>query len=405
MKKPKVVVLGAGYGGIMTTIHLQKQLGVNEAEITLINKNDYHYETTWLHEVSAGTLHHDRARVSVTDLINKNKVTFMKDTVTDINIEQKKVILKNNQEIEYDYLVIALGYESETFGIKGLKEHAFSISNINTARQIREHLDYTFATYNNLEEKPEGMMTIIVGGAGFTGIEFVAEIANRVPKLCKEFDIPRDTVRIICVEAAPTALPGFDPQLIEYAVTQLERKGVEFKIGTMIKECTPEGIIVSKDDQTEEIKSKTVVWAAGVRGSHIIEKTGIENNRCRVKVDPDLRAPGAEGVFIVGDCSLVINDETDKPYPPTAQVAMQQGPVAAKNITTLIKGGTDLQTFKPDLKGTVCSLGHDDAIGVVFGRKLFGTSASAMKKVVDNRALFLEGGPGLLLKKGKFNFF
>jgi NADH dehydrogenase len=194
-------------------------------------------------------------------------------------------------------------------------------------------------------------------------------------------------------------------QLIEYAVTQLERKGVEFKIGTMIKECTPEGIIVSKDDQTEEIKSKTVVWAAGVRGSHIIEKTGIENNRCRVKVDPDLRAPGAEGVFIVGDCSLVINDETDKPYPPTAQVAMQQGPVAAKNITTLIKGGTDLQTFKPDLKGTVCSLGHDDAIGVVFGRKLFGTSASAMKKVVDNRALFLEGGPGLLLKKGKFNFF
>jgi NADH:ubiquinone reductase (H+-translocating) len=405
MKKPKVVVLGAGYGGIMTTIHLQKQLGVNEAEITLINKNDYHYETTWLHEVSAGTLHHDRARVSVTDLINKNKVTFMKDTVTDINIEQKKVILKNNQEIEYDYLVIALGYESETFGIKGLKEHAFSISNINTARQIREHLDYTFATYNNLEEKPEGMMTIIVGGAGFTGIEFVAEIANRVPKLCKEFDIPRDTVRIICVEAAPTALPGFDPQLIEYAVTQLERKGVEFKIGTMIKECTPEGIIVSKDDQTEEIKSKTVVWAAGVRGSHIIEKTGIENNRCRVKVGPDLRAPGAEGVFIVGDCSLVINDETDKPYPPTAQVAMQQGPVAAKNITTLIKGGTELQTFKPDLKGTVCSLGHDDAIGVVFGRKLFGTSASAMKKVVDNRALFLEGGPGLLLKKGKFNFF
>ncbi|MED3724798.1 NAD(P)/FAD-dependent oxidoreductase [Priestia filamentosa] len=405
MKKPKVVVLGAGYGGIMTTIHLQKQLGVNEAEITLINKNDYHYETTWLHEVSAGTLHHDRARVSVTDLINKNKVTFMKNTVTDINIEQKKVILKNNQEIEYDYLVIALGYESETFGIKGLKEHAFSISNINTARQIREHLDYTFATYNNLEERPEGMMTIIVGGAGFTGIEFVAEIANRVPKLCKEFDIPRDTVRIICVEAAPTALPGFDPQLIEYAVTQLERKGVEFKIGTMIKECTPEGIIVSKDDQTEEIKSQTVVWAAGVRGSHIIEKTGIENNRCRVKVGPDLRAPGAEGVFIVGDCSLVINDETDKPYPPTAQVAMQQGPVAAKNITTLIKGGTDLQSFKPDLKGTVCSLGHDDAIGVVFGRKLFGTSASAMKKVVDNRALFLEGGPGLLLKKGKFNFF
>ena len=100
----------------------------------------------------------------------------------------------------------------------------------------------------------------------------MGELANRVPQLCKEFDIPREKVRVICVEAAPTALPGFDPELVEYAVTQLERKGIEFKIGTAIKECTEEGIIVSKDDQVEEIKSATVVWAAGVRGSHLIEK-------------------------------------------------------------------------------------------------------------------------------------
>ncbi|KSU87369.1 NAD(P)/FAD-dependent oxidoreductase [Priestia flexa] len=404
MKKPKIVVLGAGYGGIMTTVHLQKKLGTNDAEITLVNKNDYHYETTWLHEVSAGTLHHDRSRFPVKSLINTGKVNFVKDTVMDINTAEKRVILENS-ELEYDYLVVGLGYESETFGIKGLKEYAFSIANINAARQIREHIDYVFATYNNEPVKRDELLTIVVGGAGFTGIEFVGELANRVPQLCKEFDIPREKVRIICVEAAPTALPGFDPELVEYAVTQLERKGVEFKIGTAIKECTEEGILVEKDDQVEEIKSATVVWAAGVRGSHIIEKAGFENNRCRVKVSNSLLAPGHEDVFIVGDCSFMINPENDRPYPPTAQVAMQQGETCAENIARLIRGEKELKEFKADLKGTVCSLGHDDAIGVVYGRKLFGSSASFMKKVVDNRSLFLQGGVGLVLKKGKFNFF
>ncbi|TYR78707.1 NAD(P)/FAD-dependent oxidoreductase [Priestia megaterium] len=404
MKKPKIVILGAGYGGIVTTVNLQKKLGVNDAEITLVNKNDYHYETTWLHEVSAGTLHHDRSRFPVKNLINNNKVKFVKDTVTDIKTDEKRVVLENG-ELDYDYLVVALGYESETFGIKGLKEYAFSIANINAARQIREHIDYVFATYNNEPVKRDELLTIVVGGAGFTGIEFVGELANRVPQLCKEFDIPREKVRVICVEAAPTALPGFDPELVEYAVTQLERKGVEFKLGTAIKECTEEGILVAKDDQVEEIKSATVVWAAGVRGSHLIEKAGFENMRGRVKVSNSLLAPGHDDVFIVGDCSLMINPETERPYPPTAQIAMQQGVTCAENLALLVRGQKELKEFKPDLKGTVCSLGHDDAIGVVYGRKLFGSSASFMKKVVDNRALFLEGGAGLVMKKGKFNFF
>ena len=404
LKKPNVVILGAGYGGLMTTVRLQKLIGVNEANITLVNKNDYHYETTWLHEASAGTLHHDRVRYPITDVIDRNKVQFVQDTVVKIVPQEQRVILENG-ELSYDYLVVALGFESETFGIKGLKEYAFSIANINAARQIREHIEYQFATYNNEVEKRDERLTIVVGGAGFTGIEFLGELANRVPELCREYDIDPKKVRIICVEAAPTALPGFDPELVEYAVGLLERKGVEFKIGTAIKECTPEGIIVAKGDETEEIKAGTVVWAAGVRGSYVIDESGFEAMRGRVKVDPFLRAPGYDNVFIVGDCSLIINEETNRPYPPTAQIAMQQGEVCAKNIAVLIREQGELQPFKPDIKGTVCSLGHDDAIGVVFGKKMWGTKASFMKKMVDNRALYLIGGPSLVMKKGKFNFF
>ncbi|MGD6817329.1 NAD(P)/FAD-dependent oxidoreductase [Metabacillus sp. 84] len=403
MRKPKVVVLGAGYGGLITVTRLQKLVGVNDADITLVNKNDYHYETTWLHEASAGTLHHDKCRYQIKDVIS-SRVDFVQDTVTSINPEAKKIVLEKG-ELEYDYLVVSLGSQPETFGIQGLKEYAFGITNINAARQLREHIELQFATYHSEEVKQDDRLTIVVGGAGFTGIEFLGELSNRVPKLCSEYDIDPKKVRIICVEAAPTALPGFDPELVEYAVSHLERKGVEFKIGTAIKECTEDGIVVAKDDHMEEIKAGTVVWAAGVRGNSVVEEAGFENMRGRVKVNPDLRAPGHNDVFIIGDCSLIINEEINRPYPPTAQIAMQQGETCAKNLSVLIKGQGEMEGFKPDIKGTVASLGEDDAVGTVFGKKLVGTKASFMKKMIDNRALFMVGGPGMVMKKGKFKFF
>jgi NADH dehydrogenase len=405
LRKPKIVIVGAGYGGLMTTVRLQKLIGVNEADIVLINKNDYHYETTWLHEASAGTLHHDRVRYDIRDVIDRSKVEFIQDSVVEINKDEKKVILEKD-EVAYDYLVIALGGEPETFGIKGLKEYAFGITSVNSSRQLREHIEYQFATYNMEEEKNDDRLTIVVGGAGFTGIEFLGELSNRVPELCHEYDVDFHKVKIICVEAAPTVLPGFDPELVNYAVSQLERKGVEFLIGTAIKECTPEGIFVAKgEDEPREIKAGTVVWAAGVRGNSIIEKSGFEAMRGRVKVQPDLRVSGFEDVFIIGDSSLVINEEINRPYPPTAQIAMQQGETAARNIAALIRDKGELESFKPDIKGTVCSLGEDDAIGVVYGKKLTGAKASFMKKVVDNRSLYMIGGAGLVFKKGKFNIF
>ena len=405
LRKPKIVIVGAGYGGLMTTVRLQKLVGVNEADIILINKNDYHYETTWLHEASAGTLHHDRVRYDIRDVIDRSKVDFVQDTVVEINKEEKKVVLEKG-EVEYDYLVIALGGEPETFGIKGLKEFAFGISNVNSSRQLREHIEYQFATYNMEEEKNDNRLSIVVGGAGFTGIEFLGELTNRIPELCHEYDVDFHKVKLTCVEAAPTVLPGFDSDLVNYAVSQLERKGVEFLIGTAIKECTPEGVLVAKgEDEPRMIQAETVVWAAGIRGNSIIEKSGFEAMRGRVKVQQDLRVPGFDNVFIIGDSSLVINEEINRPYPPTAQIAMQQGEVVARNLVALVRNKQDLETFTFDNKGTVCSLGEDDAIGVVFGKKITGSKASLMKKVVDNRSLFMIGGAGLVLKKGKFNVF
>ncbi len=402
MKRPTILVLGAGYGGLTTVVNLQKMVSADEAEIILINKNDYHYETTWLHEVGAGTISPDKARYPISSVINNN-VRFVQATVENLDVNAKKVETSAG-EFTYDYLVIGLGFEGETFGISGLKEHALSLTNINTARQVREHIEYQFASWSLDEVKDDSKLTIIVGGAGFTGIEFLGELGNRIPELCKEFDIPQEKVRVLCVEAAPMVLPGFDPQLVEYAKTQLSKKGIEFSIGTPLVEATPEGVKIKKgEDEFEFIKAGTVVWAAGVRGNSLIENSGIESNRARIAVRKDMRAPGFDDVFVVGDCAFLLNEEAGRPYPPTAQIAMQQAVNIAKNIKHLMKD-EDTETFVYDDKGAVCSLGHDDAIGNAMGRKFTGKTASALKKVVDDRALFLVGGVGLTLKKGKFKF-
>ncbi len=385
-----------------TVVNLQKMVSADEAEIILINKNDYHYETTWLHEVGAGTISPDKARYPISSVINHN-VRFVQATVENLDVNTKKVETSAG-EFTYDYLVIGLGFEGETFGIKGLKEYALSLTNINTARQVREHIEYQFASWSLDEVKDDSKLTIIVGGAGFTGIEFLGELGNRIPELCKEFDIPQEKVRVLCVEAAPMVLPGFDPQLVEYAKTQLSKKGIEFSIGTPLVEATPEGVKIKKgEDEFEFVKAGTVVWAAGVRGNSLIETSGIESNRARIAVRKDMRAPGFDDVFVVGDCAFLLNEEAGRPYPPTAQIAMQQAVNIAKNIKHLMKD-EDTETFVYDDKGAVCSLGHDDAIGNAMGRKFTGKTASALKKVVDDRALFLVGGVGLTLKKGKFKF-
>ncbi|MFV9511555.1 NAD(P)/FAD-dependent oxidoreductase [Tepidibacillus sp. LV47] len=394
----KVLILGAGYGGLMTALQLQKELDYNEAEITIVNKHSYHYITTHLHAPAAGTLPTDRVKIELDDLIDREKINRIQQEVVKISLENKSVKLKDGQILVYDVLVIALGSDIETFGIKGLKEHAFVIRSVNSVRLIREHIEYMFAKYKTEPNRPE-YLTFIVGGAGFTGIEFVGELADRVPELCKEFDVDPKVVRIFNIEAAPSVLPGFDEQLVEHAVEVLKSKGVEFHINTPIKEVTAEGVIL---ENGEEIKSATVVWTGGVRGNQLIDTLGIETIRSRAKVDFYLRAPGYKDVFIIGDSSIVF-DENGKPYPPTAQIAVQEGEYVAKQIVSLIRNGEIKKTpFKFQYLGTVASLGRREAIGKVGKWKIKGMTASLMKQLIDNRYLYSIGGLPLIFKKGKF---
>ncbi|MGM8211960.1 NAD(P)/FAD-dependent oxidoreductase [Virgibacillus sp. W0430] len=404
MSKPNIVILGAGYGGMITTVKLQKSLLAEEANITLINKHDYHYQSTWLHENAAGTTHHDRTRIPIQDIIHREKVQFIQDTVCAIDPEEKKVKLSDG-EVSYDILVIGLGFEAATFGIEGLAEHSFTINSINSARLIREHIEYNFALYNNEQRKKQARLNIVVGGGGLTGVEFLGELANRVPELCREYDIDKAMVRIINIEGASTILPNFESQLVEYAINSLEARGIELITDASIKECQKDHVIYEKDGIEMEVPTMTTVWAAGVQANEIVQQSGFQTTNGKVKVRKDMRTPEYDDVFVVGDCALVMDEQTNRPVPATAQIAVQEASLVAQNIKALVKG-RELQKFEPNLKGTVASLGEDDAVGVVFNnRKLYGWKAMIMKQLIENRYLYMLGGFKLMLKKGKFNLF
>ncbi|MFI3377918.1 NAD(P)/FAD-dependent oxidoreductase [Mammaliicoccus sciuri] len=401
-ERKKVLVLGAGYAGLQTVTKLQKLVSNQDVDVTLINKNDYHYEATWLHEASAGTLNYEDALYPITNVIDRNKVNFVKAEVTKIN-KDAKTVETSNGVFEYDILVVALGFESETFGIEGMKEHALQIENINTSRRIAKHIEDKFANYAASKEKDENDLAILVGGAGFTGVELLGELTERIPELCKKYGVDQSKVKITCVEAAPKMLPMFSENLVNYVVKYLEDRGVEFKISTPIVACNEKGFVVKVNDEEQTLEANTAIWAAGVRGSKLMEESFDGVKRGRIVVKDDLLIDNYDDIFVIGDCSAVMAGEGDnkRPLPTTAQIAMQQGEHLAKNIKNIFNG-EKTEPFVYDDKGTVCSLGSHDGVGVVMGREITGKKAAFMKKVIDTRAIFKIGGIGLAYKKGKF---
>lgn len=398
--RKKVLVLGAGYAGLQTVTKLQKQISADEAEITLINKNDYHYEATWLHEASAGTISYEDLLYPVKSVINEDKVNFVKAEVTKIDRNAKKV--ETDAGIfDFDILVVGLGFESETFGIKGMKDHAFQIENVLTSRRLSRHIEDKFANYAASKDKDDRDLAILVGGAGFTGIEFLGELTDRIPELCNKYGVEQSKVKITCVEAAPKMLPMFSDDLVNHAVNYLENKGVEFKIATPIVACNEKGFVVKVNDEEQQLEANTAVWAAGVRGSQLMEESFEGVKRGRIVNEQDLTIAGHDDIFVIGDCAAFIPAGEERPLPTTAQIAMQQGEHVAKNIKQILEG-QPTQEFTYVDRGTVCSLGSNDGVGIVYGRDIAGKKAAFMKKVIDTRAVFKLGGIGLAFKKGKF---
>lgn len=400
MSKTKIVILGAGYGGLRTLRGLQKKH--LDADITLVNKNDYHYEATYLHEVASGAKLPEQISYKIKDVVDKKQTTFIQDTVLKVNKDEKTVSLEKNGEIAFDYLVFALGFESESFGIPGVDKFALPMVTIDSAVEIREHMYRQFAAYN--ETKDDSLLSIVVCGAGFTSIEYLGELTQQLPKAAEKYHVPLDKVELTCIEAMPTLLPMFTDKLASYGIQKLKDRGVKFIIGTPIKEVTEDAVIYEEDEILKSVAAKTIVWTTGVKGSSVVGGSGFEERRGRVAVEADLTAPGYPDIFVIGDCSAVMDPEAKRPYPTTAQIALKQADGVVVNLVAKLKNqATTPFTFKS--QGSVCSIGNNEAIGEVLGANLKGYPASVMKKIIEDKSLSQTGGLRIMFSKGRFDLY
>ncbi len=390
-EKAKIVIVGAGYGGMITTKQLEKILRPDEAEVTLINKHNYHYITTQLHKTSAGTAPDNKVALDIPDLLEGDKTRFIKGTVYDIDFAKKKVYYEHGS-LDYDYLVIAPGFDVNTFGTPGVEEHAFKIRSFRSSKAIYHHIVHQFEAFK--EDGDLSRLTFAVAGAGFTGIEMIGELTDIIPKLCRRYDVPLHKTRIINIEASDAILPFFDKKAIDFTEKYLKQHNVEVMTSTKIVECRKDSVVL---DNGYSIPCRTLIWSCGVRANRLLEKLDLPLVRGKVEVDEFLRVKGTDHVFCIGDAAYCL-DWDGKPLAATAQVAIQQAQTCAPNIAAALRG-KPLKPFVYKHKGTVASIGSRAGVGNVFGLKITGLTAAFMKHIVEARYLFILGGPFFMAKQ------
>lgn len=379
----QILILGGGYGGLLTALTARKHLTASEANITIINRFPTHQIITELHRLAGGTIKEQAVALPLQKLLGDKHVNIVVDTIKEIKPDDKKVVTTSGAVHTYDALVVALGSETNYFGIPGLEENSMVLKSASDANRIREHVEARLDAYKASGNKADA--TIVVGGGGLTGVELVGEFADKLPEICHSKGIDFKDVSIYCVEAGPAILPVFPKVLIERAVTSLEKRGVTFLTGVAITEATKNTVSL-KSGQT--IESNTIIWTGGVKGNPVVGSCGIAEDRGRATVTSTLQSTSHSDVFLAGDCAVVFPEGSERPYPPTAQLAWQMGETVGYNLSVQIKGGA-MDTFTPVFSGTLGSLGRKDGIGTIGGNstQLKGLPASLMKEASNVRYL------------------
>jgi NADH dehydrogenase len=353
-----------------------------QAAITVVNRYPSHQIITELHRLAAGSVEEGAVALPLDKLLRGQDVQLRIETVKEIVPDQKQVKMTSGAVYAYDVLVIALGSETAFFGIPGLQEHSFVLKSVEDANRLRAHVQAKIEAYAKTKNKADA--TFVVGGGGLTGIELVGEFADILPGLCRKSGVDYKDISLYCVEAGPSILAGFAPDLVERAQTSLEKRGVQFLTGVPITEMK-ENAVSLKDGRS--IETNTLVWTGGVQGNSVVAGCGIEVNRGRATVTETLQSTSHPDIFLAGDSAVVMGPE-GRPYPPTAQLAWQMGETIGYNIHAHFQG-TAMDTFEPVFSGTLASLGRKDAIGTIGGNKtkLKGLPASMMKEASNIRYL------------------
>ncbi len=352
--RPHVVVLGGGFGGLSAVKALRKA----PVDVTLIDRHAYNTFQPLLYQVATAGLNPGDITYFLRSVHSRQRnMRFSKGDVTGIDTTAKRVYLDAGLSLDYDYLVIATGVTTNYFGIPGAEEHALALYTRAQALAVRDRM------FSDLERavrqgQPHDLRVLIVGG-GATGVEMagtLAELRNTsAPELYPELD--PDRMHITLVEMVPNLLSPFAPRLQRYAKRALEKRGVQLRLGTTVKEVRHNGVVV---DDGEFIEAGLVIWASGIKAPDVVSEWGLPQGKAgRIEVDADLRVRGFDDVFAVGDIAY-----SPEQLPQLAQPALQGGKHAGRQIVRLLAGEPTRPMTYWD-KGILATIGRSAAVAQI----------------------------------------
>ncbi len=356
--KPEIVVVGAGFGGLFTTLGLSRV----DANITLIDRQNYHLFQPLLYQVATAGLAPSDIAWPIRGILSQQKnVTVLLDEVCDIDLDANRVITEA-RSIAFDYLILATGARHAYFGHQDWEPYAPGLKSIDDATLIRQRILLAFekAEMTDDEDERQGLLTFVVVGAGPTGVELAGTIAELAKwTLASDFRrIDSRSARVLLIEAGPRVLPAMPQELSDYAKRSLGDLGVEVRLGDAVTHCNADGVIVADD----RIPSATVLWAAGVAASPAALWLDTEKDSAgRVLVESDLSVMEHPNVFVIGDTAAV-KDDQGQLVPGIAPAAKQQGRYVARLIRSRIEGRSVPGKFRYRHAGNLATIGRKSAV-------------------------------------------
>jgi NADH:ubiquinone reductase (H+-translocating) len=367
-EKTRVVILGGGFAGMRTAECLEQQFRSNASlSITLVSETNALLFTPMLAEVAGSSL--EPSHISTPLRSSLHRTEFIRGRVAEIDLARRRVILNSDaaaedarprREIPYDHLVFALGAVSNYLGMANLEKYSFNFKSLLDAIRIRNHVIEMFERADREVDpaRRKALLTFVIAGGGFAGVELAGALNDYAHGILADYPkLLKEELSVILVHARDRILPELSESLGRYAQKRMEERGVIFRLGTRLTDAQP-GIVTLGDG---EIRAETLVWTAGTAPNPLVKSLPLEKDkRGALIVDRSLQAPGHAGLWAVGDCAAVTDAKTEKPCPPTAQFALREAQVLAKNIRANVEG-RPLQKFHFDSLGALCVVGHQTA--------------------------------------------
>jgi len=373
-KVTKIVIVGSGFGGFYTALELDKTLGKSDAvEITLVSRENFFLFTPMLHEVAASDLDLTNIVAPIRKMLRY--VRFVCGETTSIDTKTRRITVLHGTDrhahvLEYDHLVLSPGSVTNFFGLPGLESHALTMKTLEDAITVRNRLiaHLEEADTECVARLNKELLTFVVAGGGFSGVETVAGIFDLLHDSVKHYhNLSNKMIRVILVHPGPHILPELGEELGRYAERILLARGIEIRTGVRVTSVDEDEVKLSDES---EISSRFLIWTAGTAPNPLLMQLPFTKKNGKILTDATLAVSGQQNVWALGDCAY-IPDGIGGCYPPTAQHALREARTVARNIARVLRN-EELRPFKFKTLGQLAAIGHRTGVAQMFGLKFSG---------------------------------